>query len=98
MARKDVALPDVSSKTKSYHNRRTSAAPLTLSDDAAYFGMPNKPSTPIRTVVCGTYGNAAEYDQLNRNAQIKREVRAERSKPGPRAPTRAMTAAHQAIA
>ena len=60
--------------------------------------MPNKPSTPIRTVICGTYGNAAEYDQLNRNAAIKTERLLEKQKAGPRAPTRAMTAAHAAIA
>ena len=101
LARKEVALPDVSQKTKVFHNRRASEQPaLRLSADvgASYFGMPNKPSTPIRTVICGTYGNAAEYDQLHRNAAIKAEVRAEKCKPGPRAPTRAMTAAHNAIA
>ena len=96
VARKEVALPDVSKKT--FHNRKTSEQPLRLSEDAYSFGMPNKPSTPIRTVICGTYGNAAEYDQLNRNAQIKREIIIEKCKTGPRAPTRAMTAAHQAIA
>jgi len=95
-ARKTIALPDVSSKTKS-HIRMTSQ-PLRLADDPYRFGMPNKPSTPMRTVICGTYGNAAEFDQLNRNAQIKRDLIFEKSKPGPRAPTRAMTAAHQAIA
>ena len=68
MARKDVALPDVSSKTKSFHSRKLSCNPLALSAEVNYFGMPNQPSTPIRTVICGTYGNAAEYDQLNRNA------------------------------
>lgn len=68
MARKDVALPDVSSKTKSFHSRKLSCHPLALSEDVNYFGMPNKPSTPVRSVICGTYGAAAEFDQLNRNA------------------------------
>ena len=57
------------------HNRKPSLqVQMSLDPECAYsFGMPNKPSTPIRTVICGTYGNVAEYDQLNRNASIKKE-------------------------
>ena len=72
---------------------------LSLDPESPYsFGLPNKPSTPIRTVICGTYGAVAEYDQLNRNAQVKEDLRYIKSKERPRAPTKAMTMAHMAIA
>ena len=46
------------------HNRKPSLQiQMSLDPECAYsFGMPNRPSTPIRTVICGTYGNVAEYD------------------------------------
>ena len=96
-ARGTVALPDKTSPN-THHNRRQSYQPMQMSEPVNPFGMPNRPSTPIRTVICGTYGNAAEYDQLNRNAQIMHEMKVEKGKTGPRAPTKAMTAAHIAIA
>ena len=51
----------------------------------------------MRTVICGTYGNVAEYDQLNRNAQVKEDAKYLKSKEKPRNPTKAMIAAHMAI-
>jgi len=40
-------------------------------EDVQYvYGMPNRPSTPIRTVVNGVYGIVAEYEQSNRQTEI----------------------------
>ena len=74
------------------HNRKPSLQiQMSLDPECAYsFGMPNRPSTPIRTVICGTYGNVAEYDQLNRNAAIKQEQQYVKSSAKPRNPTKAM--------
>ena len=34
------------------------------------YGMPNRPSTPIRTVVNGVYGVVADFEITNRQADI----------------------------
>ena len=42
-------------------------------ESAHYFGLPNRPATPMKTIMNGTYGNVAEFDMLNRNQKIVRE-------------------------
>ena len=40
-------------------------------DDVKFvYGMANRPSTPIRTVVNGVYGSVAEYDIAGRSKVI----------------------------
>ena len=34
------------------------------------FGLPNRPSTPLKSVIGGSYGNVAEFDQMKRNEVI----------------------------
>jgi len=63
-----------------------------------YYGKANRPSTPIRTVINGTYGAVAEYEAVTRNRQMNvlRKFAAT-AKPN-RGHTRASTLCHDAIA
>ena len=73
-----------------YHSR-------TLSDsqdfDKFAFGMPNRPSTPIRTVVNGVYGVVADFEITNRQADIVANKRCEKVTKPSKAHTRASTLA-----
>ena len=66
-------------------------------DDAYPFGRPNRPSTPIRTVVNGVYGTVAEFEINNRTSGIVSQKRAEKTTKPSKAHTRASTMAQDNI-
>ena len=47
-----------------------------LVEDA--YGLPNRPSTPMRTIICGTYGNVAEFEAKSRSKDVLRQKIAEK--------------------
>lgn len=55
--------------------------------------MPNRPSTPIRTVVNGVYGVVADFEITNRQADIVSAKIAEKVTKPSKAHTRASTMA-----
>ena len=57
------------------------------------YGMPNRPSTPIRTVVNGVYGVVADFEITNRQADIVSAKIAEKVTKPSKAHTRASTMA-----
>ena len=75
-----------------YHSRT-----LSDSQDNFAFGMPNRPSTPIRTVVNGVYGVVADFEITNRQADIAQNKRTEKVTKPSKAHTRASTLAQDQI-
>ena len=59
--------------------------------------MPNRPSTPIRTVVNGVYGVVADFEITNRQADIVTAKIAEKVTKPSKAHTRASTMAQDQI-
>ena len=66
-------------------------------ESAHYFGLPNRPATPMKTIMNGTYGNVAEFGMLSRNQKIMQEQKQMRTLTNPRSPTKAMLMAHMSI-
>lgn len=62
-------------------------------DDESTFGRPNRPSTPMRTVVNGVYGTVAEFEIENRTTDIVSQKKAEKRTGPSKAHTRASTMA-----
>uniref|UniRef100_A0A7S3I7F5 Uncharacterized protein n=1 Tax=Favella ehrenbergii TaxID=182087 RepID=A0A7S3I7F5_9SPIT len=65
--------------------------------DRFAYGMPNRPSTPIRTVVNGVYGVVAEFEITNRQGDIVTQKRCEKTTRPSKAHTRASTMAQDQI-
>ena len=55
------------------------------------YGLPNRPSTPMKTVICGTYGNVAEFEAKTRSKDVLRQKIAEKLHKPSRNHTRAST-------
>ena len=65
--------------------------------DIGAYGRPNRPSTPIRTVVNGVYGTVAEFEIGSRNNGIVSQKLAEKVTKPSKAHTRASTLAQDQV-
>jgi len=61
------------------------------------YGRPNRPSTPIRTVVNGVYGTVAEYEIGSRTKNITSQKKLEQVTKPSRGHTRASTMASEQV-
>ena len=66
-------------------------------EDVYAYGRPNRPSTPIRTVVNGVYGTVAEFEINNRTDSIVSQKVAEKTTKPSKCHTRASTMAQENV-